>query len=353
MISTGNANLSFTLDGSTHLTVECGDKIVTQDYFDEGNHKIEFRHELRKDVQIKISKKGAKLLKNKKVSNQLMCITVLMVNGIDCLEGKPGVFKIFDNFYVNDHTLDTDKLFLDGTWSKKLPYFDYFSDVPYIAVSGNQSVNAFKDVDIALFGASFLENDDKVNIKNRWFHKIAGRLNCSYEIYSVPGGSNQQVFSLYKEWQKKCRAKIVIFAPTTFSKLYMCVKDKPTMYDVNKNLEELLIDDIDIVSGKSVKQITDSLFWSGIEKVMSLQIPLLHNFFASIDKKSKFYVMPTIFSERNFFSETILNKFLLPEWDYDQSRQNGGNPYPSVLDNEKYFEKLVRENIIEQMKKYI
>ena len=63
--------------------------------------------------------------------------------------------------------------------------------------------------------------------------------------------------------------------------------------------------------------------------------------------------MPTIFSERNFFSETILNKFLLPEWDYDQSRQNGGNPYPSVLDNEKYFEKLVRENIIEQMKKYI
>jgi hypothetical protein len=346
MITTGDAHLSFTLDGHTHLTVECDDKIVSQDYFDAGSHKINFDHGLRKDIEIKIYKKGAQLLENKKVSNQLMRIDKLIVNGIDCLEGKPGKFQISNNFYVKDHTLDTDELFLDGMWSKTLPYFNYFSDVP-------SNLNTFKDVDIVLFGASFLENNHKVDIQNRWFHKIADRLNCSYEIYSVPGGSNQQVFGLYKEWQKKCRSKIVIFAPTTFSKLYMCVNNKPTMYDVNKNLKELLIDDIDTVSGRSVRQITDTLFWSGLERVMSLQIPLLHNFFTSIDKKSKFYVMPSIFSERNFFSETILNKFLLPEWDYDQSRQNGADPYPSVLDNQKYFEKLIRENIIGQMEKYI
>jgi hypothetical protein len=348
MISTGDAHLTFTLDGYTHLTVKCNDKIVSQDHYDAGSHKIHFGHELMRDLEIKIYKKGAQLLKNKKVSNQHMRINNLTVNGIDCLEGKLGEFKIFDNFYVEDHTLETDELLFDGVWSKKLFYFNYFSDVPYT----NVALNKFENTDIALFGASFLESE-KVDIENRWFHKVADTLKCTYQIYSVPGGSNQQVFECYKDWQKKCRSKIVIFAPTTFSKLSMCVKGKPTMYDVNKNLKELLKDDVDTVSGKSIRQITDTLFWSGLERVVALQIPLLHNFFSDIDKKSKCYVMPSIFPERNFFSETILNKFLLPEWDYDQSRRNGEGPYPSVLDNQKYFEKLKKQKIIDQMKKYI
>ena len=159
----------------------------------------------------------------------------------------------------------------------------------------------------------------------------------------------------YKEWQKKCKSKIVIFAPTTFSNLCMCIEGKPTMYNVNRKLKELLKDDIDTVQGKSVRQITDTLFWSGLERVMALQIPLLHNFFSSIDKKSKFYVMPSIFAERKFFSKTILHKFLLPEWDYDQSRQHWEEKtaYPSVLDNQKYFQKLITKKIIDRMKKYI
>ena len=356
MISTGDAHLSFTLDGHTHLTVQCNDKIISQDYFDAGSHKINFGHGLRKDIEIKIYKKGAQLLENKKVSNQLMRIDELIVNGIDCLEGKPGKFKITNNFYVEDHTLDTDELFLDGMWSKILPYFDYFSDVPYTTVSENRfNLNTFENVDIALFGASFLENGDEVEIEDRWFHKMANSLKCTYQIYSVPGGSNQQVFRLYKEWQKKCKSKIVIFAPTTFSNLCMCIEGKPTMYNVNRKLKELLKDDIDTVQGKSVRQITDTLFWSGLERVMALQIPLLHNFFSSIDKKSKFYVMPSIFAERKFFSKTILHKFLLPEWDYDQSRQHWEEKtaYPSVLDNQKYFQKLITKKIIDRMKKYI
>lgn len=353
MISTGNTQLSFTLDGRTHLTVQCDDKVVSQDYFDSGNHKIKFGHYLEKDIEIKIIKKGAQLLDDKKVLNQIMHIKELTVNGIDCLEGKPGKFNVRDNPYVKDHMLETDHLFLDGVWSKQLTFFDYLSEVPYQVVGEMEQpfeLNQFENVDIALFGASFLENGFSVDIQKRWFHKIAKSLNCSYQIYSVPGGSNQQVFSLYNEWQKKYRSKIVVLVPTSFSKLYMCVEEKPTMYSVHADLKELLKDNVDRISGKSIRQITDTLFWNGMEKVMALQIPLLYNFFSNIDKKSKLYVMPSIFAERQFFSQTILNKFLLPEWDYEQTRSH---EYPTELDNEHYFQKLQRQNFINEMRQYI
>ena len=342
----GNIEIIFSVDNTTNLTFLCNDNLVSQDYFNEGNHKINFEHELQKDVEIKIVKKGAKLLKDKKIDNQLVLIKKLILNGINCLEGKHGTFAITNNIYVENHTIETNSLYLDGIWKKQIKFFDYFTTVPYKIEKYN--LPAFKNVDIALFGASFLENND-LDLETRWFYKTAKILNCTYQHYSVPGGSNQQIFSLYNAWQKQCKAKIVIFAFTSFSRLFMLVNNKFQFFDVSKKLKDMLIDDIDEVSGKSIKQITDVLFWEGLETIMSIQIPLLYNFFTNIEKKSKVYIMPSVFAERKFFSETILNKFLLPGWDYNQPSQ----AYPTKLDNQKYFDKLKKENIIKEMGQYI
>ena len=349
----GNIEIIFSVDNTTNLTFLCNDNLVSQDYFNEGTHKINFEHELQKDVEIKIVKKGAKLLKDKKVDNQLVLIKKLILNGINCLEGKHGTFDITNNVYIENHTLETNSLYLDGIWKKQIKFFDYFATVPYKIDKCNlldkeYNLPAFKNVDIALFGASFLENNN-LDLETRWFYKTAKILNCTYQHYSVPGGSNQQVFSLYNAWQKQCKAKIVIFAFTSFSRLFMLVNNKIQFFNMRKKLKDMLVDDIDEVSGKSIKQITDILCWEGLETIMSIQIPLLYIFFTNIEKKSKVYIMPTIFAERKFFSETILNKFLLPGWDYNQPSQ----AYPTKLDNQKYFDKLKKENIIKEMGQYI
>ena len=339
----GDVKILLYVSKDVKLHISCNGKTQSDKIYRNGTHIINFKHTLKQDLEIKIEKTGAfRDPKTHKVHNQIVKIKKLIINDINCLDGRLGTFRMLNNFYVKDDTIQTNDLYLNGTWVKKIKYFDYFTNVSFIG----RPENEFKTVDIALFGASFFARGTP--IKDRWFAKLAKKLNCTFEQYSAHGGTNEQIFSNYRQWKKNNSAKIIVFGPTTFSKRIMSLAGVEKQYNIHITKKELFSNLIDEISNRPVKEFSDVLFWEGLETIMSLQIPILYDFFETCSQQSKIYVLPTIFAERKYFDDTILKKYLLPSFDYVQTKHRA---YPNEEDNKLYIDKLEKCGIIKEIEK--
>lgn len=339
----GDVKIILDVDKDVRLRISCNGKIQSDKIYGNQTHIINFRHTVKQDLEIKIEKTGAfRDPKTHKIHNQIVKIKKLIINHINCLDGRPGTFTIFNNFYLKDDTIQTNDLYLNGTWVKKIKYFDYFTNFAF----KDKPDNEFRTVDIALFGASFFAHGTP--IRDRWFAKLAKKLNCTFEQYSAPGGTNEQIFSNYRQWKKNNNAKIVIFGPTTFSKRIMSLNGVEKQYNIHITKKELFSNLIDEISNRPVKEFTEVLFWEGLETIMSLQIPILYDFFETCSKHSKIYVLPTISAERKYFDDTILKKYLLPVFDYVQTEHRA---YPNEEDNKLYIDKLEKYGTIKEIEK--
>ena len=207
-------SLSTTYDGEpSHLQIECLGDVIHDGELTK-NLVIEHETDTSDLFEIKIRKTG----KTKKIvdmnGTQEVIVQSINLNGIDLKIKEFGSFSLKDNPRVNDETLQTNKLNLNGEWTLKLPRLNLVGDITKKAF--RKMRNTFSDSDVACFGCSqtygaFLSNDQT------WpgeLKRLTGKL---VKNYGVPGSNINEITAMVDEYLGKFKTDIVLlYLPHTF-----------------------------------------------------------------------------------------------------------------------------------------
>jgi len=287
------------------------DSIVLKDV--ELIHKIE----LFNQFNIKIIKTGKTVDIVKKKEKQDIIIKNINLNGIDLKIKEFGEFKIKNNIYVDDHTLNTNLLNLNGEWNLELPYRELVGQIDVESIKIRDNI---EDSDIACFGCSqtygsFLEYNES------WPNQLKLITGKKIRNYGIGGSNINEITAFVDYYIKNYKTDmILLYLPHTFRR--------------QKNID-----------GR-IKRIgtTDSenreLMLHGEEhSIAVLSIPF-YNWLENISNDKKIYFGTYQTSEYELYKKTPLTKFMLPFLE--------GNNYPTASDNihhgpefNKDFAKLV------------
>ena len=162
---------------------------------------------------IEITKTGKTLELVKKNHEQVITIENINLNGIDLKTQEFGEFRIRDNPYVDDETLQTGRLHLNGKWRLELPKR---SLVGTFDPSNKKLRDEVGDCDIACFGCSqtfgsFLEYDQSWPAQ---LQKITGK---SVKNYGIQASNINEITSFVDHYVKNYKTDtILLYLPHTF-----------------------------------------------------------------------------------------------------------------------------------------
>jgi|TARA_A100001388_G_scaffold102684_1_gene74865 hypothetical protein len=188
-----------------HLKIYCSDELVFDDLIDK-NLVIKKQFETPKVFELKIIKTGKNIDLVKKDHIQKVQIEKVSVNGINLKINEFGNFQVHDNPYVDDHTLQTVDLNLNGTWTLQLQEQKLIGQFEPAKAKFR---DAIQDCDIACFGCSqtygvFLDHNET------WPYFLGKELGLNVKNFGIPGSNYNEMTAFMEYYVKNYKAKTIL-----------------------------------------------------------------------------------------------------------------------------------------------
>jgi hypothetical protein len=283
-----------------HCKIYCSDDLIYDSIISEKvniNHNFDFN---RKFV-IKIIKTGKTMDIVKKHHEQVIQINDIKLNGINLKSKELGKFKIKNNPFIDDHTLSTDLLTLNGDWQLELPFIPlvgttapYYNDNSLdIRKIQTEIRDEIENCNIACFGCSqtrgFFPEDEEA-----WPYHLGKILNTKVKNFGINGSNINQITAFVEEYLNNgYKANlIIILIPHTFRR-------QITIENKTINVQS---------HGKENKELHNH----GEEHSVATISGSLEKWVDSLSKKAKILIGIYQSNEHNLFKITPLKKVMLP-----------------------------------------
>jgi len=268
---------------------------------------IEHQTDGSRPFDLTIIKRG----KTKKLTDQNgvqeVVVESVNLNGIDLKHKEFGIFSAKDNHYIDDQTLQTNRLHLNGEWNLRLPRYNLVGDISTVVNKERRKIrDEYSDTDIACFGCSqtygeFVEYDET------WPSQLGRYTGKLVKNYGVSGSNINEMTAMVEDFMKAQKAEIILlYVPHTFRR------------QIRKGNE-------------IVNQLGDE-FWSqnkeivlnGEEHSIAVLAGAFEDWLENISKHTKIYFGTYQRSENAIYQKTPLKKFMFPFLE--------GNDYPKASD---------------------
>jgi hypothetical protein len=176
----------------------------------------------------------------KKHHEQVLQINEIKLNGINLKFKELGKFKIKNNPFVDDHTLSTDLLTLNGDWQLELPFIPLVgtADIKRIQTEIRDEI---ENCNIACFGCSetrgFFPEDEEA-----WPYHLGKILNTKVKNFGIDGSNINQITAFIEEYLNSgYKANlIIILIPHTFKRQVKIENKTINVLAYKKKNKELL-----------------------------------------------------------------------------------------------------------------
>lgn len=251
---------------------------------------------------IEITKTGKTPELVKKNEEQVINIENINLNGIDLKTREFGEFRIRDNPYVDDETLRTDRLHLNGKWRLELPKR---SLVGTFDPSNKKLRDEVGDCDVACFGCSntwgsFLEYDQS------WPAQLQQITGKSTKNYGIQASNINEITSFVDHYIKNYKTDtILLYLPHTFRR----------QMNIGGEIKRIAIGD-----GQNKE-----LVLHGEEHSIAVLSGNMYEWLEDISRHTKIYFGTYQTDEHELYERTSLKKFMFPFLQ--------GDDYPTASDN--------------------
>lgn len=284
-----------------HCRIKCCGDVI----FDSVISKdTELMHEILNldRFYIEITKTGKTLELVKKNEEQVINIENINLNGIDLKTREFGEFRIRDNPYVDDETLQTDRLHLNGKWRLELPKR---SLVGTFDPSNKKLRDEVGDCDVACFGCSntwgsFLEYDQS------WPAQLQQITGKSTKNYGIQASNINEITSFVDHYIKNYKTDtILLYLPHTFRR----------QMKIGGEIKRIAMGD-----GQNKE-----LVLHGEEHSIAVLSGNMYEWLEGISRHTKIYFGTYQTDEHELYERTSLKKFMFPFLQ--------GDDYPKASDN--------------------
>jgi hypothetical protein len=253
-----------------------------------------------KNFKLKIIKAGKFLDLVKDHHRQIVYVKNLKLNGIDLKIKEFGTFKTKENPYVDDQTLQTDTMALNGEWVFELlpqPLVGSI-DIKHIGIR-----DKIEDCDVACFGCSNTYGFGLTK-EESWPYQLGENLSCKVNNFGIPGSNLNQITAFVEYYIKNFNTKsIILLMP----------------HSMRRQIEK----DRKIINLKVGVKENKELIMHGEEHSIANLSMSLSAWLKNI--KIPIYIGSYHESEYKLISKTTLKEWLLPFLDMEQ--------YPKAKDN--------------------
>lgn len=284
-----------------HCRIECCGDVILDSVVSKDTELV---HEIAlfDQFDIKITKIGKTLELVKKNQEQIITIKNINLNGIDLKIQEFGEFKIRDNPYIDDETLQTDRLHLNGVWRLELPKR---SLVGTFNPGGINLRDELGDCDIACFGCSntwgsFLEYGES------WPAQLQQITGKSTKNYGIQGSNINQMIPFVDHYIKNYKTDtIILYLPHTFRR----------QQNVNGKIQNI----------ETVDNENRELILHGEEHSVAVLSGTLHNWLENCSKNINIYLGTYQTDEYKLYEKTALKKFMVPFLEADDYSKASDN----------------------------
>ena len=188
-----------------HLKIYCSEELVFDNIIDK-SLLIKKQFETPKVFTLKIIKTGKNRELVKKDHIQKVQIEKVSVNGINLKINEFGNFQVHDNPYVDNHSLQTVDLNLDGTWTLQLHEQNL---IGHFDPAKAKTRDSLQDCDIACFGCSqtygvFLQNAET------WPYFLGKELGLKVKNFGIAGSNYNEMTAFMEHYVKNYKAKTIL-----------------------------------------------------------------------------------------------------------------------------------------------
>lgn len=284
-----------------HCRIECCGDVILDSVVSKDTELV---HEIAlfDQFDIKITKIGKTLELVKKNQEQIITIKNINLNGIDLKIQEFGEFRIRDNPYIDDETLQTDRLHLNGVWRLELPKR---SLVGTFNPGGINLRDELGDCDIACFGCSntwgsFLEYSES------WPAQLQQITGKSTKNYGIQGSNINQMIPFVDHYIKNYKTDtIILYLPHTFRR----------QQNVNGKIQNI----------ETVDNENRELILHGEEHSVAVLSGTLHNWLENCSKNINIYLGTYQTDEYKLYEKTALKKFMVPFLEADDYSKASDN----------------------------
>ena len=284
-----------------HCRIECCGDVILDSVVSKDTELV---HEIAlfDQFDIKITKIGKTLELVKKNQEQIITIKNINLNGIDLKIQEFGEFRIRDNPYIDDETLQTDRLHLNGVWRLELPKR---SLVGTFNPGGINLRDELGDCDIACFGCSntwgsFLEYSES------WPAQLQQITGKSTKNYGIQGSNINQMIPFVDHYIKNYKTDtIILYLPHTFRR----------QQNVNGKIQNI----------ETLDNENRELILHGEEHSVAVLSGTLHNWLENCSKNINIYLGTYQTDEYKLYEKTALKKFMVPFLEADDYSKASDN----------------------------
>ena len=284
-----------------HCRIECCGDVILDSVVSKDTELV---HEIAlfDQFDIKITKIGKTLELVKKNQEQIITIKNINLNGIDLKIQEFGEFKIRDNPYIDDETLQTDRLHLNGVWRLELPKRSLVGTFDPDRINLRDELG---DCDIACFGCSntwgsFLEYSES------WPAQLQQITGKSTKNYGIQGSNINQMIPFVDHYIKNYKTDtIILYLPHTFRR----------QQNVNGKIQNI----------ETVDNENRELILHGEEHSVAVLSGTLHNWLENCSKNINIYLGTYQTDEYKLYEKTALKKFMVPFLEADDYSKASDN----------------------------
>ena len=297
-----------------HCKIYCSDDLI---YDSVISKKININHNFdsSKKFVIKIIKTGKTIDIVKKKHEQVLQIDEIKLNGIKLKCKELGKFEIKDNPFVDNNTIFTDILTLNGNWQLELPFIPLIGTVDIKKIQ-TEIRDKIENCNIACFGCSQTYGSF-LDYEQTWPYHLSKILNTKVKNFGIRESNLNEITAFIEEYLKNgYKANlIIILIPHTFRRQ---IKIENKIINVLAHEKE-----------------NKELFNHGEEHTVATISGNLEKWVDSLSKKAKILISTYQSSEYNLFKMTPLKKVMLPFLNYET--------YPKASDGLHFGEEYCKE----------
>lgn len=249
---------------------------------------------------------------------QEVVVESVNLNGIDLKHKEFGIFSAKDNPFIDEQTIQTNRLNLNGEWNLQLPRYDLVGDISTVVNKNRRKVrDRYADTDIACFGCSqtygeYIEYDET------WPSQLGKCTGKLVKNYGVSGSNINEITAMVEDFLKAQKAEIILlYVPHTFRR------------QIRKG------NDIVNQMGDKFYSQNKEIVLNGEEHSIAVLAGAFEDWLENISKHTKIYFGTYQRSENAIYQKTQLKKFMFPFLE--------GDDYPKASDKKHHGPEFNRD----------
>lgn len=279
---------------------------------------IEHQTDASRPFDLTIIKRGKTKNLIDQDGEQEVVVESVNLNGIDLKHKEFGIFSAKDNPFIDEQTIQTNRLNLNGEWNLQLPRYDLVGDISTVVNKNRRKVrDRYADTDIACFGCSqtygeYIEYDET------WPSQLGKCTGKLVKNYGVSGSNINEITAMVEDFLKAQKAEIILlYVPHTFRR------------QIRKG------NDIVNQMGDKFYSQNKEIVLNGEEHSIAVLAGAFEDWLENISKHTKIYFGTYQRSENAIYQKTQLKKFMFPFLE--------GDDYPKASDKKHHGPEFNRD----------